>query len=120
MAFAILLNTEDLQYIASQLTRPDLDTTDTLNAAKMWDGGLRNHGASPQPQYQYLQGDPEMRIVAMQTNNMSSSAFVAAMRAMAFSGGVAKYPATQTLQDSIYMDALSQDIASNLIEPYNG
>jgi hypothetical protein len=119
MAFAALLNTLDLKYLAEQLTRPELDTTDTLNAAKIWDGGMRLWQSAPQPPYDMLFGDPEMKILKWSTTNMSSAELVAAMRRIALVNNVAKYPATLTLADSVYMDALADQINNTKIEPYN-
>lgn len=121
MAFGILLNTQDLVYMASQLTRPDLVGMDTIKAAKIWDGGLRHWQAAPQPPYELLFGDPDMRIVSFETNNMSSTEFVAALRAMSLVNNEAKYPANEALglADSVYLDALADHINNTKIEPYN-
>lgn len=118
MAFAIILNTDDLAYFASQLTRPDLDDIDRTNAVRMWDGGMRNWSISPQPTYELRFGDNDTRIVKINSGTMSSKDFSAAMRRMALVNNLPKYPATNELADSIYMDALADGM--NPIEPYNG
>jgi hypothetical protein len=108
MPFAIFYNREDLTPIAAEVGRADIPPGDKQIAQKLWNGGLKNWNTAPLAPPDRNSGDPDCRILVVDST-VSLAEFRLFLRRMAASNPGAEY-----------LNALADDMMgeSGAVEPW--
>lgn len=105
MAFAIFYNRQDLSPIAAEFTKGSLSGQDRSYARSVWNAGLSGWDTAPQAPAEYLQGDPDTRILVITSGTKQE------MRDFL-------YRMCNNNQGAVYMCAIADDMAGTAIEPW--
>lgn len=106
MAYAILYNRQDLTPIVAECTKASLQGQDKQFAARIWREGLDTWDTAPVAPLQYQQGDPDTRIVVINTTTTLQE-----LRDFL-------YRQCNNNLGAVYMCAIADDLATSALDPW--